>query len=157
MRLTVERLRQSVSYDPDTGAFAWTHKTGRPEKLMTSLGYFRIRIDGECFLAHRLAWLYVHGRMPKGVIDHIDGNRTNNALANLRDVSIRENVLNVKQARANNVCGLLGASLCRKTGRWLAQIRINGKKTNLGRYESPELAHAAYVAAKRIHHITNTL
>lgn len=108
-------------------------------------------------MAHRLAWLYVHGRWPDGLIDHKNGDRADNRFDNLRDVAHRVNMQNLRKAFVSSKTGLLGASPL-KDGRFGAFIKRDGKSKNLGTFDTPELAHAAYVAAKRvIHHEGNTL
>lgn len=153
--LTVCRLREVVSYDKDTGIFT-NQKTGLPLARPHNAGYLTVFVGGKKHLAHRLAWLYVHGVWPN-VIDHIDGLRTNNALSNLRNVTKLINQQNIKVARVNNACGYLGASFDRQTGRWMSQIRADGKKIHLGRFDTPEEAHAVYITAKRELHQGNTL
>ena len=113
-------------------------------------------IDEREYSAHRLAWLYVHGAWPTGQIDHINGDRGDNRISNLRDVTPALNTQNQRRAaRSNKSSGLLGVTANR--GRWLAQISIGGKSRNLGRYATPEEAHAVYVAAKRVLHAGCTL
>ncbi len=159
--LTQERLRELLIYDATSGCFFWLAsrrervKVGDVAGSVTSHGYLRIRVAGRQYPAHRLAWLYVYGEWPKHHIDHIDGNRKNNAIDNLRDVSYSGNSQNKKVAHANNKCGLLG--VCARGSRWLARITISGKLTQLGAYDTPELAHAAYLRAKRLHHETCTI
>jgi hypothetical protein len=98
-----------------------------------------------------LVWLWVNGSWPIGEIDHIDGDKLNNRIANLRDVDRATNTQNSKKARRNNKSsGLLGSY---KSGnRWQAQIRINGVCMTLGSFGTPEEAHAAYLGAKRLFH-----
>lgn len=148
--LTVERLREVLSYDAETGHFSIGERPRRD-------GYVVVRIDGARYLAHRLAWLYVTGEWPSGLIDHIDRDRANNRITNLRDVSQSVNQQNIVSAKRNSRSGLLGAALCKQTGRWAARIRIHGVKVHLGRFDTAELAHAAYIAAKRQFHEGNTL
>lgn len=109
-------------------------------------GYVYIRVDYRAYRAHRLAWLYMTGTFPVNVIDHIDGNPANNRIENLRDVTNAVNLQNQKRAQIDNKCGLLGVYKHRK--RFRARITVDGKITNLGTFDTPELAHAAYLAAK---------
>jgi len=117
-------------------------------------GYVVIYVLGKPYKAHRLAWLYVNGEFPAGEIDHIDGNKMNNAIINLRDVSREINQQNRRHAKAGNPAGFLGVTVDQKTGKYLARITKTGAKTStsLGRFDTPEEAHAAYVAAKRVLH-----
>lgn len=115
-------------------------------------GYVHIKINGAAYMAHRLAWLYVNGVWPEGHIDHIDGEKTNNAILNLRDVSRSINLQNQKRAHVGKKSGLpLGVHFSRG-GRFMAQIRINGKNKSFGTFDTPEIAHEAYLKAKESHH-----
>jgi hypothetical protein len=145
--LTAERLQEVLDYDPETGVFVWKRKTGsraKPGQVAGnahSLGYRFLCVDGRRYKEHRLAWLYVHNVWPLGDVDHIDGRRDNNAICNLRDVSRSVNAQNMRLARAHSAAGLLGVRKT-KNGRWCARI-------NIGTYDTPEEAHAAYIEAKR--------
>lgn len=156
-KLTLARLRELLSYDPATGDFFWIHDDLRgrnpaylPAGGLNSRGYWRIKIAPHWYYAHRLAWLYIHGVWPSGPIDHINGDRLDNRIANLRDVSQTVNAQNKRKPGSRNKVGLLG--VCRDYGLFKACIKVNGKTINLGRFQTPEEAHAAYVAAKRVLH-----
>ena len=159
-RLKAERLRELLNYDPETGVFTWRvsrRATARPGSVagtITPKGYRAIWI-GANYRAHRLAWLYVHGEWPSGEIDHIDGNRANNAIANLRDVSTSFNHENLRKARSDSRHGFLGVSPMGK--RWKARITVRGKFQHLGIYDTPEEAHAVYLEAKRRLHAGCTI
>lgn len=150
--LPVSRLREVVAYDPETGVFIKKVRgkyraIGDVATYQTAYGYDGIKIDGQMYLAHRLAWLYVHGDMPDGQIDHINGIKTDNRIANLRVVTLAVNVQNKRTAQKNNQSGLLGVSV-RKSG-FQAKIKINRKTIYLGHFKTAELAHEAYLEAKR--------
>ena len=156
MSITAERLRQILAYDPATGVFTWRMRTairatvGSVAGSINSDGYILISIDDRKHRAHRLAWMWMYGEWPKHQVDHINGIRTDNRIVNLRNVSSIVNSQNERSARRNNKTGLLGV---RPSGnRFQSAIRIDGNKTHLGCFETPELAHAAYVAAKRKFH-----
>lgn len=102
------------------------------------MGYIEIGFEGTSYLAHRLAWLYIYGRWPTNTIDHLDGDKKNNAIKNLRDVPHRVNMYN----RANAL-GVIFAK-----GRWNAEIQRGGKHIYLGRYDTFTEARAAYLAAR---------
>jgi hypothetical protein len=116
---------------------------------------------GKRYYAHRLAWLYEYGEFPEKIIDHIDGNRTNNSIHNLRDVSQALNSQNQKEARIDNGTGYLGVTFDKRprTAKYRARIGITGcaKRICLGYFETPELAHLAYLDAKRKLHPGNML
>jgi hypothetical protein len=154
--LTAERVRELLDYDTKTGVFTRRISHGaakhgrRTGCLRKPRNEVVISVDNRSYLAHRLAWLWVHGEWPRNHIDHIDGNPANNAIANLRDVDRSVNLQNRKRATRNNVAGVLGVRI--RNGRFMAEISINGKSKSLGRFETKEEAHAAYIAAKRSLH-----
>lgn len=157
--LTAERLRELFHYDPDTGIFTRIKKSSQHSKLgMVSgyvqsnprrQGYLVIGIDNKTYSCHRLAWLYVHGDWPEKNIDHINGNRGDNRISNLRDVPQSVNVKNVRKPRTDGV--LIGA---RKSpnGKWRAGLTTDGKHSHLGTFDTMEEAHMAYVSAKLKYH-----
>jgi hypothetical protein len=150
--VTAERLRDALDYDPDTGWFTWRATRGRAKAgaragRLNANGYWEIGVDGRLHQAHRLAWLYVHGAWPADQIDHVNGVRDDNRIANLREATAAQNLQNLPMRRTNT-SGFIGASWSRRTGRWLAQIKVGGKARNLGLYDTAQAAHEAYVAAK---------
>lgn len=161
--LTAERLRYFVAYMPETGGFVrlvatgqrGRYKPGSMKEHIKTNGYARVHVDGAMYAAHRLAWLYMHGRWPDGDIDHINGNRNDNRAANLREVTRAENMQNERKARSNNQCGLLGVSPHGSS--WRAQITVNGVSKKLGSFSTPSEAHAVYLKAKRELHPFGTL
>lgn len=157
--LTQERLFEALHYDCDTGLM--TSKSRGRNGLMAGcingVGYRVIRIDKRLYAAHRLAWLYQHGCWPTGVIDHVNGIRHDNRLINLRDVPKLQNHQNMKGAQKNSGTGLLGASFSERRQHFIAQIAVDGKRRYLGAYPTAELAHQAYLDAKRALHPCNTL
>jgi hypothetical protein len=156
--LTAERLRELFDYDADAGLF--TRRTGRGGGRAGAAvgtepnngdGYCQLGVDGSKYLVHRLVWLYVHGEWPKQQIDHIDGNRMNNRLANLRDTSSAVNARNKSAPRRDNKStGILGVTKTR-TG-FVAQLKVGKKNHYLGTYANPEDAQRAYSEAKRSMH-----
>lgn len=155
--LTATRLRELLSYDPETGDF--TRLVGRsgPRSRAGDVagcengqGYIRIYVDGIGYKAHRLAWLYVYGEMPPE-LDHINGNRSDNRIANLRSVTRAQNKMNCRTYK-NCTSGLKGATFNKRAQKWKAQIQRDGKKVGLGYFETAEAAHEAYaVAANALH------
>jgi hypothetical protein len=141
-----------LRYEPETGDFYWIHrdtdqkKLGLNASIVRSHGYLNICIDSQYYYTHRLAWFYVHGEWPK-VIDHINGDKTDNRIENLRSVDQRCNVQNVLKVRKHNDSGVLGA---RKTKYgFQTSVRIDGKNHYLGHYKTAEEAHNVYLKAKR--------
>lgn len=158
--LTAERLRELLSYNPETGVFLWRvgHRRvccGARAGNLNNQGYRQIQIEGHRYQAHRLAWLYVNGDWPLLLIDHINGIRDDNRLVNLRDVGSAANTQNMRRASRSNSTGMLGVSKSR--GRYHAQIQIGSTHLNLGFFDNPSDAHAAYVVAKRRLHAGCTI
>jgi len=150
------RLREVLDYDPDSGEFRWRHAImGGVEKgdiagTIMGRGYRLIGLDGARHYAHRLAWIYMTGSVPQGIIDHRDRCKSNNAWANLRDANAELNTRNVKQARSTNHLGLLGVS--RVGNRFRAEIHAGKFRKHLGCFSTPEEAHCAYLKAKETFH-----
>ena len=152
--LTPERLKELLHYDEDTGIFTRIKQVGSRGlvgDIAGSLnhGYLQIMVDGEIYLSHRLAWLYVNGVWPKDQIDHIDGTRSNNRILNLREATMSENLQNLRKALSSNKTGLLGASWHKCRSKFQAQIVINRKKHHLGYFDNAQTAHHAYLKAKQ--------
>jgi hypothetical protein len=160
--LNFTHLKELLQYNPETGVFTWINKMGRRVKAgakagcLTKRGYVQIRINFKSYAAHRLAWLYIHESFPSMSIDHIDGDKTNNAIKNLRLATIAENCQNLKKSRGKT--GFLGVTKDSVRGnRWKASIKLNGKQKHLGWFKTPEEAHQAYIDAKRLMHPFGTL
>jgi hypothetical protein len=157
MTLTAERVRELLSYNPETGVFTWLvdspkggqRRAGKAAGSVTGDGYHYISIRRRPYLAHRLAWLYVHGEWPSAQIDHRDGNRTNNAIDNLREANRSQNAGNSKRRRTNT-SGFKGVYFCSRTGRYVAQITC-GYRKHLGYFDTSKDAHAAYAVAAEKH------
>jgi hypothetical protein len=125
--ITQKRLKELLKYDPETGIFEWKVSRGRmsayTEAGATNVwGYRKIKIFGQLHSAHRLAWVYVYGVMPTGEIDHIDKNKINNRIANLRDVSKSENMMNQK-LHSNNTTGHRGICYSYQRDRFCVYVR----------------------------------
>jgi hypothetical protein len=152
--LTAARLRELLHYDPETGVFTRVTSNpatnGRPVGWLDGEGHRYLRVGGVIYAAHRLAWLFSYGEWPRDVIDHVNGEKDDNRLPNLRDVDMYINMQNIRRARIDSSTGILGVSQYKK--RFRADIKVNGKRKYLGNFITPELAHAAYVAAKRLYH-----
>jgi hypothetical protein len=162
--LTAHRLRELLVYDGETGVFAWRASRGAGANVgavagTLHQGYRKIRVDGVKHFAHRLAWLHVHGEWPAGEIDHVNGDKLDNRIANLRDVTRSTNKQNMREARADSASGFLGV-LFRKTAKrnpYAASIMVEGRRKHLGQFPTPDAAHAVYVNAKRQLHAGCTI
>lgn len=151
-----EQLKAAMAYSPETGLFYWRARRGSARAgdeagCINTAGYRVIRFNGRLELAHRLAWLYVHGEWPPYEVDHINGDTSDNRIENLRQASHAENSKNLKLSRANT-SGLKGVHLHRQSGRWRARIKSDGRSHSLGLFNSKEDAHQAYrEAAQSLH------
>lgn len=151
--ITVDRLKEAIHYDPDTGAFTRLHNSARARKglpagVSKSGRYAQIMIDKVQYRAHRLAFLYMMGRWPSPEVDHIDLERSNNKWNNLREANRSQNIFNTSK-RSTNSSGLKGVSWAKDRRAWRAQIREKDKVKMLGSFATKEEAHAAYCEAAK--------
>jgi len=151
--MRIEKLKEYLDYDPETGNFIWKVHTGwaspgKPAGCKTKKGYIQIGISLKSYYAHKLAWLFVHGKYPKGEIDHINGNKADNRITNLRDVTVKENQRNAS-LRKDNSSGFVGVCFYKKTGEWCAYIKVDGKRIHLGNFVDKELAILARKKANK--------
>jgi hypothetical protein len=132
MSITQEYLKSILHYGPETGLFVWikSKRVGWNGKIAgctkthsncTGLQYVEVRIDGRLYKAHRLVWLYVTGAMPVGLVDHWDGDGTNNRFGNLRNADAINNTHNSRKP-STNTSGYKGVYPHKKNGAWVAQI-----------------------------------
>jgi hypothetical protein len=161
--LDAATLRKALDYDPETGLLFWRRRDDVPPKVNNRFagkpaggrdgqyGYITVRLYDRLYQAHRLVWLHVHGVWPDAVLDHIDGNPTNNRIDNLRPATRAENNRNRAKA-AGTISKLKGVTRDKRTGLWIAQIMISRKQHYLGQYLTEIGAHRAYCeAAARLH------
>ena len=142
-------LREMISYDPLTGQFTWKvdhsrRKAGEPAGSQKPDGYIYLKLLGQTYGAHRVAWMLVTGDWPNVAVDHRHGVRNNNAWKNLRLATRAQNNANVPPRGSS---GLKGATYHKGDRCWKSQIYANGRKTYIGSFPTPEQAHAAYIAA----------
>jgi hypothetical protein len=148
--LTQARLQELLHYDPQTGVWTWKVDrnggayAGAIAGGFNSEGYRRIYIDGRRYHSSRLAYFYMKGHWPPVEMDHRDLTPSNDAWSNLRPASLSENRANCAR-RADNSTGFKGVNFVRK--RFQARIMLNRKSYHLGLFNTPELAHRAYIAA----------
>lgn len=150
----VTELKRVFRYEPRTGLFYWAIKNrkmnpGDRAGGVRDDGYAYVNWKNRRYYSHRLAWAFVHGRMPVG-IDHIDGNPSNNRINNLREATRAQNNQNRR-----DVAGIYQHTVVK---RWVAQIRVPGGKTkHLGIFDTKDEARSAYIKAKRKLHPFGTL
>lgn len=154
MSLSLQRMREVIACDPTAGLLSWK-ASGKVAGCRRRDGYLAVRIDRRLYLAHRLVWLYARGEWPAEHIDHINGDRSDNRIENLRDVSPHVNSQNRRTVRKETQSTYLGVWKNHKG--WQAVLTVAGARRCLGTFKTPEEAHAAYVAAKRVHHEGCTL
>lgn len=151
--VTAERARELLDYDKETGMFLWRF-SDRNRKSGEIAGYacksrrgVVLSLDGSQYRAHRIAWLIETGSMPRGVVDHVNGDWSDNRFANLRDVDQSTNMENLREATSKSKSGVLGIQ---KNGSgWCSLIQVKGTRRYLGTFKTKEEAHSAYLTAKR--------
>ena len=154
--LTAEQLRSILHYSPETGIFTWKVSTARRVRVgdvagsQNGKGYLNIKLQRRKHLAHRLAWLYTYSNWPKDQLDHINRNRTDNRICNLREVSHKQNNQN-RSKPSNNTSGHPGVVWHKRISKWVAQITHNYKDIHLGRFNTIEEAIAARKAAEKLY------
>jgi hypothetical protein len=159
--ITADHIRSVLAYDPLTGDFVWKSHKRRPDLIgkragsPTNTGYWAIAIHNEKRLAHRLAWLYMTGELPRNHIDHINGNKLDNRFKNLREVSRFGNLQNMRKPTKANKSGFLGVSA--HQGKWRVQILVNGERIRISGFATPEAAYQRYLELKRKLHTTCTI
>jgi len=155
--LTQERLKELLAYDPETGVF--TNRTTRNPRspigseagYVNTIGYRVIQVAKTKVHAHRLAWLYVYGYLPKVQIDHINRVPSDNRLSNLRLATAAENSQNTKICR-RNTSGHKGVTWHKHNKKWQAQLAVNNRHLYLGQFDSIEAAVSARAEAVKKYH-----
>lgn len=155
IKVDIASYKDRLNYDPNTGVFTWKiFPKGKITKGLIAGGKMK---NGYAYIgkphiyAHCLAWMFVHGEIPQGmVIDHINGNPGDNRIANLRCVSEKVNLQNQRKIKRNNSSGYLGVKFDVRHNTYSAVISLGGFKT-------PEEAFEWYLKAKRVLHEGNTL
>lgn len=163
--IDLDYLRSRLDYCPETGSLTWLpapRELFQCDRIFKSWnsrysgkqagtpfqGYLSVSINKRLFLAHRLAWFHFHGVWPEQDIDHINGDRSDNRMANLRSVSRSENLRNAAISSANT-SGVRGVDWFKPIGKWRARIRADGKEVTVGYFDAKEDAVAARKEAER--------
>ncbi|MNQ96595.1 AP2 domain protein [compost metagenome] len=161
-KITFEAVASAISYDPETGEFTRIgfsedeKRNTRPDIHGVSaggkngMGYLSISIADKHYLAHRLAFLLMTGRMPAKGIDHIDGDPLNNKWSNLRECNQSQNLANRGKTKAST-SGVKGVTWCAMTRKWRTKITVNYKTIHLGRFSNLEDAGKAYATACKLY------
>ena len=150
--LTANRLRKLLKYDPATGIFRWRVHRGGPTNIdgvaggiHPPTGYRQIRIDGKLYRANRLAWLYMTGKWPKLEIGYINRNISDTRWANLRAMTPSQRGATSRRRNKHGVRGIW----ITKSGKYVAHIKVAGKKKYLGLFDTIEKASVAYTRAAK--------
>lgn len=153
--LTQAELKEVLHYDPDTGIFTRlkAHEpkyVGKPAGHINTKGYVIIKIGQKAYKAHRLAFLYVYGSWPQHQVDHVNQDKADNRIKNLRNATNSQNQHNCKKRAGNNP--YKGVSKNSSGKGWEASITVNYKPHYLGYFKTPEEAYESYKqAAKKLH------
>ena len=148
--IDIEMMRRFFSYDPDTGVITWRETRGKGMSGCAAgtknyEGYIRIHCMGRSYKAHRIAWALFHNEQPPVYIDHINGQRDDNRINNLRACKNQENCQNSRMPKHNST-GYKGVAVCGnpETGRFRAYISPHRKQIHIGVFDTPEEAAIAY-------------
>lgn len=153
----IELAKKQIEYDPNTGLIKLTRADRKKihgwfAGYDNGNGYRTIYVDGKAVYVHRLAWAFVYGQHPSGLIDHINGNPSDNRIVNLRAVTDLENNQNIAKPTKASKTGVRGVHFSSRINRWIAQITVNRKCNHLGSFKTLEEAKEAYMKAKKQFH-----
>lgn len=155
--ITQERLKEICTYDPETGDFVGIvdrgrkYKAGMPFGKLDKDGYLQITIDARCYRVHRLAWLYIYGFHPPGMIDHKNTDKLDNRIDNLRIATASENACNIS-ARVISKSGVKGVVYNKANRNWVAKVKHLGEVVLYGIFQTIEEAEIAAISARAKHH-----
>lgn len=165
--VSISMLHELFAYCPISGTLTWKIRplhhfiglsnwkaanarcAGKAAGSLNGQGYLTVHIGGKNILAHRVIFAMNHGYWPSLIIDHVDGDRTNNRITNLREITNRQNVENQRAPSKNNTSGYLGVHFDKRRRKFVASIKIDRKAKFLGHFLDPQKAYEAYLAAKR--------
>ncbi len=154
--LTQDELKSQLHYNPDTGIFTWLKssnqiKIGSIAGSHNSNGHLQIKIFGKLTLAHRLAFLYMTGSLPKECVDHINCVRDDNRWCNLREATKQQNTYN-NLMRKSNTTGATGVYYCKRDKKFIARCGANGKRHVIGYFDDFESAKIARIEFAKANH-----
>jgi hypothetical protein len=147
--MTPEQMTLKTIFENKDGVLYW-RKNGKKAGTPHHTGYIQISIDGKLHNAHRLVFMLHHGWAPE-IIDHVDGDRSNNKIENLRPATWRQNLQNMK-LRPTNKSGCKNVSWSAARKKWIVQLSIDGRQTNLGRFDDLEFADLVATEARNKYH-----
>ncbi len=152
--ITQTDLFELFNYDEITGIVIWKKSRSNRIKLGTKVGslskhgYLQVRLNGKLWLLHRLIWLMKTGNFPKLYIDHINGIRSDNSWNNLREVNRNQNMQNIHNSHFDSATGLLGVTFDKQSGKYKAQMTVNGEKVLNKLFNTPDEARECYLRVK---------
>jgi hypothetical protein len=154
--ITHEELINLINYDPLSGIMTWKverYKAPKGEECgwLTDQGYRSVKVLSKTYLVHRLAWFYMTSNWPKELIDHKNGNRTDNRFENLREATRQQNGRNGRRHK-DNKCGYKGVRWHKAAQKWVAQIGVEGKRLHIGSFDKIEDAVDAYRKSAILHY-----
>jgi len=165
MTISIEQLHENLKYNPSTGKFTWreraetyplplpsirrfnTTRAGKQVFEESHNGYYRMELLGKRYKSHRVAWAMHTGEWPADQVDHINGDRVDNRIENLREATQTDNSRNTK-IPANNMSGVIGVHWDKRTRRWVSQIKDLTQQIYLGSFTNFDDAVAARAAAE---------
>lgn len=153
----ISLVRDLVRYDQFSGKLYWVKDICRKAKMGQECGierpdgYRRMKIKGKSFYCHRVAWAVHYGSFCENEIDHVNGDRSDNRIVNLRECTKKQNQENARPG-VNNSSGVAGVGYDCRAGKWRARITVDGRRKSLGNYDSLSDAISARNNAKLIHH-----
>lgn len=152
--ITQEELKRIYTYSPETGEFKVNPESNSRRTSCgwkDKQGYLRVYIHRRMCGLHRLAWLYHYGRMPVGLVDHVNGDRSDNRICNLRESTQSENLMNSKRS-SKNTSGVKGVSWINSKQRWVACVTVERKRHVIGQYlDLHEAENAVRRARSELH------
>ena len=155
--MNIEKMREYIKYDPDSGLMTWQKVLSNRGVVgsecgsnLDDKGYKRVCFMGKQYRAHRVAWALYYGKEPTDQIDHINGNRVDNRICNLRLATNTENSRNAGLSK-NNTSGFTGVTWHKRCNKWVAQITVNRKNHNLGLYADKNEAIKVRKEAEKRH------
>ncbi len=149
-----DKCFEKLLYNQEKGIFTWNYdgtrgvKAGDVAGSKTKDGYIMLSVGGKKILAHRVAWLFVYGEFPYGNIDHINRNKSDNRIANLRNANHEQNAQN-RLKNSRNTSGYKGVTWHKRDQKWQSAITIKRKVIHLGYYQDPQDAYSAYIEASK--------
>jgi hypothetical protein len=159
--VNASELHEILTYEPETGRLTWKVRkdvllrwnvryAGREAFTAIANGYRKGSIHNVSYQAHRVLWAMHHGEWPLGQVDHVNGDRGDNRISNLRQADGFQNSQNAK-VRCDNTSGYPGVSFFKDRNQWTARICVNGKKIHLGYFSTAEMATKARKEAEKVH------